>query len=91
MGWSAARKLRRAIDGLTRVLAIELLTAARGIEMRTPLAAAPATAAVIRALRETVPGPGPDRYLAPEIEAAVAFVETGRAVATAELVTGPLA
>ena len=30
MGWSAARKLRRAVDGLTRVLAIELLTAARG-------------------------------------------------------------
>ncbi len=30
MGWSAARKLRRAVDGLTRVLAVELLTAARG-------------------------------------------------------------
>ena len=37
MGWSAARKLRRALDGLTRVLAIELLTAARGIELRAPL------------------------------------------------------
>src|SRR6185503_4752934 len=34
MGWSAARKLRRSIDGLTRVLAIELLTAARGIDLR---------------------------------------------------------
>ena len=39
MGWSAARKLRRALDGLTRVLAIELLTAARGIELRAPLRA----------------------------------------------------
>ncbi len=38
MGWSAARKLRRAIDGLTRVLAVEVYTAARGIEMRAPLA-----------------------------------------------------
>ena len=46
MGWSAARKLRRAIDGLTRVLAIEVLTAARGIDMRAPLTASPATAAV---------------------------------------------
>src|SRR5213075_2935263 len=36
MGWSAARKLRRALDGLTRVLAIELLTAARGIQLRAP-------------------------------------------------------
>ena len=28
MGWSAARKLRRGIDGLTQVLAIEVLNAA---------------------------------------------------------------
>ena len=37
MGWSAARKLRRAIDGLTRVLAIEALTAARALDLRAPL------------------------------------------------------
>jgi histidine ammonia-lyase len=78
MGWSAARKLRRAVDGLTRVLAIELLTAARGIELRAPLLPAPATGAVIAALRETTTGPGPDRVLSPEIEAATAFVSTGR-------------
>ncbi|MFZ1411870.1 MAG: histidine ammonia-lyase, partial [Micropruina sp.] len=36
MGWSAARKLRRSVDALSRVLAIELLTAARGIELRAP-------------------------------------------------------
>ena len=36
MGWSAARKLRRAVDGLSRVLAVEVLTAARGIELRAP-------------------------------------------------------
>ncbi|MBX3195615.1 MAG: histidine ammonia-lyase [Microbacteriaceae bacterium] len=73
MGWSAARKLRRALDGLERVLAVELLTAARGIELRgeTP---APVTAAVIAHMRETIPGPGPDRYLAPEIEAARVLV-----------------
>src|SRR4051794_23135665 len=34
MGWTAARKLRRALDGLARVLAIEVLTAARGIDLR---------------------------------------------------------
>src|SRR6185436_12369967 len=73
MGWSAARKLRRAIDGLTRVLAIEVHTAARGIEMRAPLAASPATAAVIAAVRESVPGPDTDRYLSPEIDAVVAL------------------
>jgi histidine ammonia-lyase len=91
MGWSAARKLRRALDGLTRVLAIELLTAARGIDLRAPLSPARATGAVIAGLRELTPGPGPDRFLAPEIEAAVQYVASGAALAAAESVTGPLA
>jgi histidine ammonia-lyase len=90
MGWSAARKLRRAVDGLTRVLAIELLTAARGIELRRPLEAAPATAAVIGKLRARTPGPGPDRFLAPEIEEARQLIVTGAARRAAESVCGPL-
>src|SRR5829696_8949193 len=91
MGWSAARKLRRGIDGLTRVLAIELLTAARGIEMRSPLQPAPASAAVVAALRAAgAPGSGADRWLAPEIDIAVELVATGAAVAAVESVTGPL-
>ncbi|GAA3801567.1 histidine ammonia-lyase [Sphaerisporangium flaviroseum] len=91
MGWSAARKLRRSIDGLTRVLAIEVLTAARAIELRRPFEPAPATGAVVAALRQEVPGPGPDRFLAPEIESAVALVGDRTVLAAAESVTGPLA
>ncbi|WP_018157782.1 histidine ammonia-lyase [Demetria terragena] len=90
MGWSAARKLRRSVDGLTRVLGIELLTAARGLDLRAPHAPSPAIAAVIAALREDVDGPGTDRYLAPEIEHAVQLVATGAAVTAAESVTGTL-
>ncbi|TWP34200.1 histidine ammonia-lyase [Leekyejoonella antrihumi] len=90
MGWSAARKLRRSIDGLTRVLGIELLTAARGLDLRAPLAPAPATAAVVAELRKTTAGPGTDRHLAPEIESAVQLVATGEALAAVERVTGPL-
>jgi histidine ammonia-lyase len=90
MGWSAARKLRRSLDGLQRVLAIELLTAARGLEQRYPLTPAAATAAVVAALREDVAGPGTDRFMAPEIEAAVRFVADGRAVDAAESVIGAL-
>src|SRR6202012_4836439 len=70
MGWSAARKLRRALDGLTRVLAVELLTAARALDLRAPLSPAAATGAVTAGLRTGdggVAGPGPDRFLAPEI------------------------
>jgi histidine ammonia-lyase len=91
MGWSAARKLRKAIDGLTRVLAIEILTAARGIDMRAPLRPAAATGAVVAAVRARVAGPGADRHLAPEIEAVIELARDGSLLAAAESVTGPLA
>jgi histidine ammonia-lyase len=92
MGWSAARKLRRAVDGLTRVLAIELLVAARGIQLRAPLLPSPASAAAIGVLRDAgVAAPGPDRWLAPDVETAVQAVADGRLLAAVEAVTGPLA
>ena len=91
MGWAAARKLRRAIDGLGRVLAIEIMTAARGADLRAPLQPGPATGAVIAAVREVVPGPGADRYLSPEIEAVVELVQSRSVLAAAEAVAGPLA
>ena len=84
MGWAAARKLRQAVDGLARVLAIEILTAARGIELRAPLRPSPATAAVVAALRTVVPGPGPDRFLAPDIEATHQLVLSGRLLLAAK-------
>jgi len=90
MGWAAGRKLRRSVDGLARVLAIEVLTAARAIDLRAPLTPAPATKAVRDAVRGDVPGPGPDRYLAPEIDAVVELVKSGAVVAAAESVVGEL-
>ncbi|WP_344905922.1 histidine ammonia-lyase [Actinomadura meridiana] len=90
MGWNAARKLRRSVEGLAQVVAIEILTAARALDLRTPLRPGPATAAVVAKLREAVPPPGPDRYLAPEIAAATEMVRDGSLVAAAEAVTGPL-
>ena len=91
MGWAAARKLRRSVDGLRRVLAIEVLTAGRALDLRAPLRPAPATAAVLASLRRHVAGPGPDRHLAPEIEAAVDAVAGGDLIRAAEEHTGPLA
>jgi histidine ammonia-lyase len=83
MGWSAARKLRRAIDGVSRVIAIELLTSARAMDMRAPIEPSPVSAAVVAKLRETVPGPSTDRYLAPDIASAVAGVQDGSLLAAA--------
>jgi histidine ammonia-lyase len=91
MGWSAARKLRRSVDGLTRVLAVELLTAARALDLRRPLEPSPATAAVVALLRHHVEGPGPDRHLAPEIEAAVDLVASGAVVTAVQDTIGELA
>ncbi|MCK8610684.1 histidine ammonia-lyase [Agromyces sp. C10] len=83
MGWAAARKLRRAIDGLTRVLAIEVLAAARGLALRAPLAPGAATGAVAALAVERGGAPGPDRFLAPEIESVVEAVASGEVVSRA--------
>ncbi|MGI9196102.1 MAG: histidine ammonia-lyase, partial [Candidatus Nanopelagicales bacterium] len=90
MGWSAARKLRAGVEGLAQVLGIEILTAARALDLRAPLSPADATSAVVALLRRDVPGPGPDRYMAPEIAATTALVRDGSVVRAAETVTGPL-
>lgn len=68
MGWHAGRKLRKVVQNLRRVLAVELVAAARALEMRAPLKPAPSTAALLAKLRKGVPGVGPDRFLAPELE-----------------------
>jgi histidine ammonia-lyase len=78
MGWSAARKLRTAISNLTHIIAIELVAAARAIELRAPLTPSPVSAKIISALRQSVAGPGPDRYLSPELIAASEFVAAGK-------------
>jgi histidine ammonia-lyase len=91
MGWSAARKLRRAVDALGGVLAIELLTAARGIELRRPLASSPPITAAIEVLRREIPGPGADRFLAPEIAAVAELVRGERLLEAVESTIGALA
>jgi histidine ammonia-lyase len=96
MGWHAARKLRKAVENLRRVLAVELVTSARAIDMRTQLSGGalnpgPAGAAVIAALRAVVDGPGTDRFLSPELEAADGLVASGEVRAAAESAVGLLA
>jgi histidine ammonia-lyase len=91
MGWGAALKLRTVLDNLTHILAVELVSAARAQDLRRPLKASPATAAVRDLLRKHVPGVGPDRVLAPELAAAEELIRSGALVSAAESITGPLA
>ncbi|MGO9908298.1 MAG: histidine ammonia-lyase [Solirubrobacteraceae bacterium] len=90
MGWGAARKLRLVVANLSRVVAVELCCAARGLDLRAPLAPAAGTAAALSVLRSRVPGPGPDRYLAPELAAVEALVRSGAVVDAVEAAIGPL-
>ncbi|HZQ28309.1 MAG TPA: histidine ammonia-lyase [Acidimicrobiales bacterium] len=91
MGWAAARKLRVVLTNLSRILAVELVTAARAVDLRAPLAPAPGTAAAVAALRERVPGPGPDRHVAPDLAEAEELVWSGAVVDAVERVIGGLA
>ena len=67
MAWGAVRKLRTVIDNVRRILAIEYVIAARAIELRQPLQPSPATGTLVALLRHRVAGPGPDRFLSPEL------------------------
>ena len=90
MGWAAARKLRTAIDGLTRVLAIEIMTAARALDLRAPLSPATGTGAVVECVRRDVAGPGSDRFLTPEIDLVVEGVRSGKLTSAALSSVGEL-
>jgi histidine ammonia-lyase len=81
LGWHAARKLRRSLEALADVVAIELVAGARAMALRAPLEAAPATAAVC-ALVNSEGGPGPDRFLSPELRRVGQLVRRGDVVST---------
>jgi histidine ammonia-lyase len=78
MGWAGARKLRTAIEGLGRVLAIEVMTASRALDFRAPLVPSAGAGAVLARVRRDVDGPGPDRFLSPEIEAVTEALRSGQ-------------
>jgi histidine ammonia-lyase len=90
MGWGAACKLRAAVANLRRILAVELVAAARGLDLRAPLEPAAGTGAARAALRNRVRGPGPDRHVAPDLAAAEELCATGELLTAAERTIGPL-
>lgn len=92
MGWHAARKLRRALDGVSRVLGIELLASTRALDFRALQEGAgspsPATSAVHALFRTRIPEPDTDTFLSPTIASAHEFVVSGEVVAAVEHSTG---
>jgi histidine ammonia-lyase len=75
MAWGAVRKLRQVVTNTRRILAVEWVSAARAIDLRTPVQPSPKIAECIALLRDSVDGPGPDRFLAPELASAEALLD----------------
>ncbi|PSK63655.1 Histidine ammonia-lyase [Micromonospora sp. MH33] len=90
MGWAATKKLRTVLDNLTSLLAVELLAAVRGLQLRAPLTPSPAGRAALAALGEAIGEPGPDVFLAPLMEAAREVVRSPELRAAIEREVGPL-
>ena len=78
MAAHGARRLMRMVENLERILGVELLCAAQGIEFRAPLSTSEALGRAIEALRAEVATMQEDRYLAPDLERAARFVAEGR-------------
>jgi histidine ammonia-lyase len=89
MGWAATRKLRAVVRNLRRVLAVELTTAIRGVELRD---AEPGqgVAAARDAVRSAIPGIGPDRWLAPELAEMDRLLSDDSVLSSVEAAVGPL-
>ena len=80
MSCHAARRLLEMTANLERIVAVEALAAAQGVEMRAPLTTSPRLQAVMTAIRAAVPPLVEDRYVATDIEAAAGLVRAGALV-----------
>jgi len=90
LGWSAARNLRKVLANLSRILAVEAVCASHAIDLRAPLRPGPGAQAAIALLRDQIPPPGNDRFLAPDLAAADEMVRNGHLLASVESTIGPL-
>jgi histidine ammonia-lyase len=84
MAAHGARRLLPMADNACAIIGLELLAAGQGCDFLRPLTSSPTLEAVRRALRQVSPTLEDDRYLRPDIEAAIALVRDGevrRAVA----------
>ncbi|MYK57664.1 MAG: histidine ammonia-lyase [Rhodospirillaceae bacterium] len=80
MATHGARRLAEMNDNLAKIVAIEWLAAAQGIGFRAPLKTSVRLGSAIARLRTVVPPLEEDRYMAPDIEAAVDLARAGALV-----------
>ncbi len=88
MGPIAARKALQIVECAERVVAIELLCAAQGLDFEKKLRTTAPLQAVHRLVRRRVKTLADDRYLAPDLEALTELVKSGALVAAARAAGG---
>jgi histidine ammonia-lyase len=89
MGWNACRSLRRAVEDMARLVAIEAVCAAEAAELRG-VPPGPGTQAAIACIRSEIPRMDVDRFLAPDLAAATRIVVGGELLHAAEAAVGML-
>jgi histidine ammonia-lyase len=77
MAMGAATKLRRVVQNVRHVLAVELLCAMQGIDFRRPLRSSAPIERAHALLRQAVPMLERDRFLSPDVAAAAAVIGAG--------------
>ena len=90
MGAFAALKAREVVGNVLRVIAIELLCGAQGLEFREGLRPGRGVAAAHDFIRERVPRLEGDRPQSPDIEALSEMVRDGSLIKRVEEAVGPL-
>ena len=90
MGMTSARHAREIVTNAEMVLTLEAMAAAQALDLRAPLSAGPATAAVRDVIRTEMPFLERDREFGPDIDAVGELVRSGRLVDAAAAVVAPL-
>lgn len=78
MACHGARRLLQMTDNLFSIIGIEALTAAQGIDLRSPLKTSPQLTSAHDAIRAAVPTLDEDRYMAPDLKAVSDLVASGK-------------
>jgi histidine ammonia-lyase len=74
MGAYAARKFAEVTSNVSRILAIELICAAQGVDLRKPALPSPANQQLVTAIRQVCPLLTTDRPMGPDIEAVALLI-----------------
>ena len=91
MGWGAGRKLRRLLENVSGIIAVEAVCAAQALDLRAPLQPGHATSAVLDRIRQDIPFIETDTFMAPHLDAAKSLVTSGQLALAAERAIGPFA